>query len=208
MLLERITTPRFVLCWLAAVCCTVALFWSYELTAGEEMPHPKQWPGHSQIPVPAAKKSLLMFAHPQCGCTTAGLMELKELLQDLPKQHHPQVTFILLQPSNARERWSDTFNESLCRSFEEATILDDPAGEEASGFGVLTSGTCLLYSASGSLEFSGGLTQSRGHRGPNRGRDLLTSRLNAGLSISSHDISNHHHVTFGCPLFSKDDGRR
>ena len=230
MLLQRITSPFFVACWLLATACTVGAFWQYEFTAGLEHSIPKTWPAAAKTGVPTSGNSLLMFVHPRCSCTQAGLRELRELLTDIPDGKYPSITFIVLQPGplqpvrpetalptddagqlgSLKPRdvggWTATPTEAICRDIPGSQVVFDMGGAQARRFGITTSGTCLLYSASGTLLFSGGLTQSRGHSGPNRGRDLLTFCLlqdNDSTSIAlQHHTRPKSHATFGCPLFS------
>jgi hypothetical protein len=238
MLLQRLTSPFFVVCWLLTGACTVGAFWQYELTAGVVHPIPAFWPSAAKTGVSNSEQSLLMFVHPRCGCTRAGLQELRDLLSAVPEGKYPSVTFFLLQPgvlhskrlawisippgpseshagdsgsrdSQAVGGWNDTPTEAICRAIPGSRVLLDAGGVEARRFGVTTSGTCLLYSTSGKLLFSGGLTQSRGHVGPNRGRDLLTQCLlngdDSGSLLLHHDAHPRHHATFGCALFSEQD---
>ena len=68
-------------------------------------------------------------------------------------------------------------------------------GWEGSGsFGALASGQTMFYDADGTLQFSGGITASRGHSGDNAGRSTITALLFNGKSaVRSTPV-------FGCYL--------
>ena len=57
-------------------------------------------------------------------------------------------------------------------------VLEDLEACLATEFGALTSGHALLYSTDGSLRFSGGLTDSRGHEGDSFAMLQLEQALN------------------------------
>ncbi len=75
-----------------------------------------------------------------------------------------------------------------------ARVMLDRDGVEARRFHVLGSGTALLYSPSGHLLFSGGMTSSRGHEGDSVGREAITSFvLHGTASVARTPV-------FGCAL--------
>ncbi len=65
---------------------------------------------------------------------------------------------------------------------------------EAARFGARTSGFVVVYDATGSLRYAGGITGSRGHAGDNVGRRTV-ERILAGESERDLD-----HPVFGCGL--------
>lgn len=70
-------------------------------------------------------------------------------------------------------------------------------GELGKRFAVKTSGHVLLYDMNGNLQFSGGVTASRGHEGPSIGGSAIATIL-AGRQ--SNTVST---AIYGCPLFSQ-----
>ncbi len=202
MLLHRLTSPVGILCWLFISVAGVAAFWKYELSPGEQESIAVSWPESTTLTASSHQATLLMFVHPQCNCTTAGLHELQQLLKELEPTCRPELVFVLMSPNDEKQDWRDTANERFCRKFREASIVLDPGGREADLFGVSTSGTCLLYSGKGELIFSGGINASRGHIGPNRGRDLLKQCL------ASKSEGRRNYVAFGCPLTAPKKGER
>jgi hypothetical protein len=78
-------------------------------------------------------------------------------------------------------------------------VISDERGAQARMFGALVSGQTLLYSATGSLLFSGGITGARGHEGDNPGRTVLTSMLTGQRADTVHT------PVFGCYLHGEAD---
>jgi hypothetical protein len=70
----------------------------------------------------------------------------------------------------------------------------DPECAETRRFGSHTSGTLLVFDASGHCDYSGGLTAARGHVGPNTARDAAAAALHGQPHPDSMPV-------FGCPLF-------
>jgi hypothetical protein len=88
----------------------------------------------------------------------------------------------------------------------ELPICYDMDGIEARRFGVETSGHVLLFNHQGERIFEGGITFSRGHRGANRGRDELLTRI-LTMEISADSSSESASPVFGCPLFTAEATR-
>ncbi len=63
----------------------------------------------------------------------------------------------------------------------------------------MTSGQTMLYSPEGKLYFAGGITESRGHLGPNTGSRTIASVVESGIA----SLKREH--TYGCVLFSEKE---
>jgi hypothetical protein len=85
-------------------------------------------------------------------------------------------------------------------SIPEVQVHCDEAGVEARRFGAFTSGQAFLFSCRGEMLFRGGITESRGHVGDNRGREAMVSLLRDG------SVPRATTPVFGCPLFGPDTG--
>ena len=73
-------------------------------------------------------------------------------------------------------------------------VLSDLNGTEAHLFEAQASGQTMLYDAAGNLQFSGGITASRGHSGDSPGRSAILSIIDTGNSSTSHTS------VYGCSL--------
>lgn len=197
-----------VACWMAASAALMLALWSYEVRAGELAAI------HSQLPQayatnrsePKLNGLLFVFVHPMCRCTVATLEELEQLLTDLPAARRPAVRVVVLQPPKTGpfpetgplpktgERWECAQAEMLSQRFDQAAVLYDEGGQIAREFGAKTSGQIVLYGIDGELLFDGGITLSRGHRGPAAGQELLRNCLLTG------DQADQTIPVFGCAL--------
>ena len=68
---------------------------------------------------------------------------------------------------------------------------------EIKRFGAVTSGQTILYDADGNVEFSGGITLSRGHEGMSTGRSSIESILDGD------EPKTRETPVFGCLLTSE-----
>ena len=180
--------------WLTGAIGGLWVVWAYENRPGASASAPEQWPTGSGLTRATVGPTLILLAHPRCSCTQASLSELAEALARTKRL--PKTYVLFLKPEGFAEGWDDTNLWQLAATLPNATLVHDDDGVEARRFGAFTSGQTLLYDASGTLAFSGGITGSRGHQGENAGRVDLIKALN-GIGIRNAGTS-----VFGCPLFS------
>jgi len=179
--------------WLAVVCGATLLMSRYSNTPGNGGPATVVWPKESQILLDSRRPTLVMFAHPHCPCTRASLGELERLLAEVPGRLSACVVF--LKPLGTCADWEKTDLWRKAASIPGVSVYADNAGSEARRFHSQTSGQTLLYNASGSLRFQGGITFARGHAGDNPGRTALQELL---LEGHSNQVKT---PVFGCALF-------
>jgi hypothetical protein len=176
-------------------CATVAgmwLLWRYAFTAGVAADAPARWPGDALVKLSQRGPTLVMFAHPHCPCTRASMAELERILAKSPDDVTPWIVFY--KPADADDSWEKT---DLCRwakAIPGARIAFDPDGAEAHRFGAATSGEVVVYSTDERLQFSGGITASRGHEGDNAGKSAVLDVLNHG------DSGYQTTPVFGCSI--------
>jgi hypothetical protein len=72
-------------------------------------------------------------------------------------------------------------------------MIVDHDGREVERFGAKVSGQTFLYDRDGRLQFSGGVTMSRGHVGPNAGTEAIRHVLQSKPAASTAAV-------FGCFL--------
>lgn len=158
----------------------------YEFTPGSAAAAP------AKRTLVASKPELMLFLHPQCGCSQATLTELERLLTRTGNRLMPEVFFYA--PRSEPVSW---VTGDLYRRAKEIPGVDvrlDADGATAKAFGVRTSGQILLYGPDGRLAFSGGITASRGHEGDNPGEDAVVAYIERGV------IATHPSPVFGCSL--------
>jgi len=163
-----------------------------EFTPVEALPPVTAFPQGSAIHLVSDKPTLLFFAHPLCPCTRASLHELDGLLADTGNKISVIMVFTI--PDGIPPDWEQGDLWKAAANIPGLRILRDPGGQEARRFDVKGSGHTLLYSPTGKLLFSGGITPSRGHEGDNPGRSAIVS-----LVLTGHALVDHTPV-FGCSL--------
>jgi len=179
--------------WLSASLGGFKLLFDYSQTPGVITSMPTQWPVQSKIPVNANQATLLMFVHPHCPCSQASVGELATLMARSPQQLNAYVLF--LQPKDYPASWAKSELWSNASAIPGVKPLLDPEGKEARLFHSTTSGQVAIYTPSGHLTFSGGITPSRGHFGDSLGLD------SALASLDSFPDRACDSAVFGCPLF-------
>lgn len=135
---------------------------------------------------------LIMAVHPKCPCTRASLAELADLLARA--RGNCDAVLVELTPTHpSRSLWRTPANLRLLGG-RDVPIVSDPEGKIAASLGAVTSGHAIFVNAQGDVNFSGGLTLSRGHRGPTESQDAILSWIRG---------DNHAPVknpVFGCSL--------
>jgi hypothetical protein len=136
-----------------------------------------------------------MFAHPRCPCSRASVAEFAELMAGCGDRVTARVLFY--KPKDSADDWarSDTWRSAL--SIPGVGVAEDEDGVEASRFGAETSGSAVLYDATGKLLFSGGITATRGQRG-------ATDGCRAILALLEKTPAPEKTPVFGCPIFDRN----
>jgi hypothetical protein len=175
-----------VLVWALLVGAGFHWFNQYKTTPGAQLDAPRLWPADSSVKPGKGRSSLLLFLHPQCDCSRATLEELKVILNGA----RDVSASIVVEELDGVPLQGGPWQESI----PGATVVFDKNGAEAKRFGARTSGQVYLYDAAGRLQFSGGITASRGHAGDNTGRQAVQDLL-AGKPAHWDT-----HAVFGCAL--------
>ena len=195
-MLKSLWVPFAAAAWLAVAVSGLYVLWSYENGAGAPATASEKWPSASRL-VPAADRSTVVFvAHPQCTCTRASIGELAEALARTKTP--PKTYVVFIKPSSMPDGWERSDLWKTAEGLPNATIVRDDDGREAGIFGAATSGQTFVYDSAGALQFSGGITGSRGHAGDNDGRAAVVTLLN---HLERERASTN---VFGCSLFASD----
>jgi hypothetical protein len=181
--LPRLQTPQknavatflFGVAWTVTVILGFLTLLNYETKPGRVGAVPQSWPLASHIKRSADRPTLVMLAHPLCPCSRASVGELGQIMARVQGKVTAYVIF--LKPEHG-SRWQDTDLQRSAAAIPGVIVLSDIDGVEARQFGAETSGHTLLFDRDGRLLFSGGITQSRGHRGENIGESSIVSLVN------------------------------
>ncbi len=188
----------------AGICVIVAitglcLLEIHSKTPGVRSQQFEFWPPGSTIPRSGAQHSLVMFFHPHCPCSRTTLTEYQKLLPKIQSQVRT-VAVLVVPPGLPSDWWNGSLSKLIAATPNLSVIIDTDA-HEAELFGIRTSGHAMLYDLHGRLQFSGGLTVSRGHEGDNAGCAAIDRFVNdpdyARLLTSPLETQ-----VFGCPATS------
>jgi hypothetical protein len=171
---------RLIAIWFACLVAFVlsaAVLLKYDSTAGPHgSPNEHLSDSHRQeLSLTPDQTSLLVFIHPRCPCTAATLSELERLVGRV--HHLTSTTVIAYIPSEEPKEWADTGLTQRALRLPNSRLLLDEDARLAEAFSVYTSGHTLLYDRHSQLQYSGGITGSRGHEGANVGTDSILAIL-------------------------------
>jgi hypothetical protein len=138
-----------------------------------------------------------MVAHPRCPCTGASLDALSEVILKGPAPLRGYIVF--LRPEGLPSSWAHTPLWEQARTIPGMIPVEDPEGRDAGLFGATTSGHVFLYDAQGTLQFSGGITSSRGAHGSSAGQDSILSLM------AQKPCGFSRTPVFGCSLQENQD---
>jgi hypothetical protein len=178
--------------WLALLIAGFAILEQEAFTPAPPTTAAFAFPSHSALALDLRRPTLLLFAHPQCPCTRATLRELDRLRAEAGDSL--AVTIVFPLPARVLPGWEKGALWSEANRMPGVRVYRDKAGTETRRFGVTASGHVLVYSTSGRLLFSGGITPSRGHEGDNLG-SLTVVRLARGETMPLRETP-----VFGCAL--------
>jgi hypothetical protein len=182
--------------WLAGVGAGLSILWRYEHTPGVVVASaPASWPARTVIRRVPGRATLVMLVHPQCPCSRASVGELALVMARVQGVTDAHILFY--RPAGVSSSWHETDLWSAAAAIPGVDVAVDEDGAEARRFGVATSGHTLLYDDRGQLQFSGGITGSRGHSGDNAGRTAIVSLL------LGHDAERRSTSVFGCSLLDR-----
>jgi hypothetical protein len=178
--------------WAACLLMGFAVLAVEEFTPAQTTATASDFPAGSQLTLASDKPTLLLFLHPHCPCSRATLTELEKLLATT--QDKVATTIIFTIPPGTPPGWEKGDLWNRAQTIPGARVWRDENGVAARQFGVVGSGHTLLYSSTGRLLFSGGITPSRGEEGDNPGETAI-----ADLVLRGHAAITRTPV-FGCTL--------
>jgi hypothetical protein len=181
--------------WVPAVGFGLRTLLRYANTPGRPAAPPDRWPAGAPFTPSEGRFTLLIFAHPQCGCSRATIEELARIVACCSQGM--EATVLFYAPSSMPSGWTKTDLRDSAAAIPGVRVLEDLDGNWARRFGVHTSGQTLLYDMNRRLVFKGGITASRGHSGDNDGRDGITRLLRGEIPLSLGT------PVFGCALFDE-----
>jgi len=189
--LRRGLTLVALLSWVSVLVLGFGLLLFHDSRTPPPRTPPERWPAETQV-ARGPDFTLVMLAHPYCGCMRATLDELNVLMNRSAGRIAATVMF--LRPEDRPAEWVRTPLWELAEEIPQVTVKEDLGGREQRLFHAGTSGEIVLYDSAGRLTFNGGITASRGHSGDNLGLQRVLSILEKGTADQSA------HAVFGCSL--------
>src|SRR5580700_6889106 len=92
--------------WVPAVAFGINVLWQYSTTPGRPATPPLRWPVSVPIERAKGRATLVMFAHPQCSCTSASLGELAIIMAHAQGRLDAEVYFY--RPADKPLAWMRT----------------------------------------------------------------------------------------------------
>lgn len=185
--------------WIAACAAGLVSLTFYKSEPGAAGEAPDRWPSDSRLALAGDRPTLVLAAHPQCGCTRATLAELARLVSQVNGAVAIHVLFH--RPPGVGDDWTRTDLWETARHIAGAALHEDVDGAETRRFGAETSGQVVIYDTAGRKLFAGGITGSRGHEGSNVGLKRAVESVRAGSRMGDAPV-------FGCAFASKNDRQR
>lgn len=181
--------------WLIGAAGLTTSLLQYQAQPSSRGNPPSRWPEKYSEQLEQGRDTLLVFVHPGCPCTTATLKVLERELSAMTT-NKVQLRIVFFRPDHLEDIWAHTKLWKLASRLPGAELQIDAGGQFSTAFGIETSGHVLLYSQTGDLKFSGGITYGRGHEGSNdSSRQLRESIL--------HKTEETQLDVFGCSLLEE-----
>ncbi|HVX85787.1 MAG TPA: RedB protein [Phycisphaerae bacterium] len=186
--------------WVGGVSVGAVELFRYDATASAAGAPAAGWPAGTRLVPGSAEATLVMGVHPQCPCSRATMDELAVLAAHC--QGRLRMYVLMVCPRGATADWAKTSLWTSAAAIPGVTVIADLGGSETRRFGLATSGETLLYGADLRLEFSGGITESRGHAGDNAGESAIEALVK---DPSAFGVQTTRTPVYGCALFSAED---
>jgi hypothetical protein len=161
------------------------------------------WPVHPRGARPSGNVAaadtpeLVMFVHPRCPCSRAGLRELEQILARCDGRLRCRIVFV--RPASFAAGWERSDTWRAASRIPGARVVVDPEGNLARRFAARASGEVFLMLPDGRVAYHGGLTPGRGHEGDNAGRAAVQAVLAGGTPPVTEA------PVFGCALLAGGD---
>lgn len=146
--------------WLCVIAYGSFRWMQYDHTPGLAVASPLLWPADSNLELNRERGTLLVFAHPYCACSRAGLAKVALAL---PEASGRPDCVVLFSPTATDDGTvEECRNARIAAQFATLPLQVDADQAEARRFGATTSGFVLFYDSTGRLRFAGGVTAARG----------------------------------------------
>ena len=190
---KLLRTCLIVVAWSVVGCFGFWSLWGYETAAGNVRAPAATLPADATLKPAAELPTLTMAVHPDCPCSRASIAELTQLMTYAHGRLNVDILFA--EPVGIAQDPATTDLWSSAKAIPGVHPIRDPGGIRCKALHATISGQVFLYDAAGHLQFTGGITGSRGHEGENEGLDSVEAYLDTGHAT--------HATTpvYGCLLY-------
>ncbi len=161
--------------WIGLVLIGHLVLFEYEMTASPLADTRRIFPEKSTIQLAHGRQNIVMFLHPMCPCSLSSVDEFRELMRS--GQKDLLGTVVAYMPRDQEAEWSLQPVFSSLKRIRNVSVVYDIDGVQTKLFGATTSGHVLIYDGRGILQFTGGITDSRGHTGDNANYELAKKTI-------------------------------
>lgn len=189
---SKVTLLPFAL-WILALSGWLGYLTWYSNAPGVVSAAPTNWPMNSILKLDHDRPTVLMFIHPQCPCTKSSLDELAKIITHCKER--AAFLCIFVRPPGVPAGWERDRLWRQASNIPYVQLIVDSDGLEARRFGAESSGAVQVFTPTGHVVFSGGITGARNHDGDNAGATAVTEWI---LSGSAGEKTT---FVFGCSLF-------
>ncbi len=161
--------------WAALLFTGHVVLFEYEMTEGPLANSKRIFPEKSSVQLTHGRQNIILFLHPACPCSAASVDEFRDLMREGEKDSVGKVVFFM--PPDQESEWSLLPLISSVKRIPNVSIVYDTNGAESDLFGATTSGHVFIYDSRGVLQFSGGITGSRGHTGDNKNFEIAKNTI-------------------------------
>jgi hypothetical protein len=151
------------------------VLFEYEMTEGPLGNSKRIFPEKSSVQLTHGRQNIILFLHPACPCSAASVDEFHELIREGENDSVGKVVFFM--PPDQESEWSLLPLISSVKRIPHVSVSYDTNGAQAELFGATTSGHVFIYDGRGILQFSGGITGSRGHTGDNKNLEIAKNTI-------------------------------
>lgn len=196
--------PLLIVGWLGTIALGLGALGHYAATPAPSGQAPLAWPDKAPGGLTLAGDALtiVLAVHPRCPCTRASISELERSVAQAPTPARVYALVFEPEPALNDQGFADSGSDRFARTriverlsrVPGVEIIADPGSRIAGRFGAMTSGHAVVYDQGGALRYSGGLTPTRAHEGPNTGSASIRNLIHGSEALAPRA------PVYGCPL--------
>lgn len=178
--------------WLGAVAFGFKVVHDHEFTPG--VMGDVSGPG-APVNGESGTHTLIVSLHSECPCSRATVEMIDRLAADRPGRLVTQAIFLDTEAAGSKPEASGLWKR--LERIPGTTVSKDSTGNWGGRGSFKTSGEVRLFAPDGTLQFHGGLTESRGHAAPGGGYAVILAAVDGSAHVGHSPVQS---PVFGCGL--------